>query len=219
MLSSFENVEGRTLKIASACLDTGGHHGAMAISFCKARRIRKIYPTKGMAGPKPIWPIRASRTKTNEQIYLVGVDTAKDTIYGRLKIGNPGPGFVHFPALDGVDHHYFDQLTSERVATRFREGRPYRVWVLEKGKRNEALDTFVLALAARKSLPRHIERNFEYAAGSAAAHEASPENAAYEPEPEAVDPVELRLPRGAAPSKRKPFRFGHSMAQVRDPYL
>jgi phage terminase large subunit GpA-like protein len=218
LLSSFQREDGRQMKITAACVDTGGHHGEMAISFCKARRIRKIYPTKGMAGPKPVWPMRASRTKTNEQIYMVGVDTAKDTIYGRLKISDSGPGFVHFPALDSIDNNYFDQLTSERVATRFREGRPYRVWVLEKGKRNEALDTFVLALAARKSLPRHIERNFEYSAGSAAVHTASPENAEYDPEPEEAEAVGSPHPPQEKP-KPRPFRFGRSMAQMRDPYL
>jgi phage terminase large subunit GpA-like protein len=220
LLSGFQRDDGRQLKIASACVDTGGHHGDTAISFCKQRRIRKIYPTKGMAGPKPVWPMRASRTKTNEQIYMVGVDTAKDTIYGRLKIGEPGPGFVHFPALDGIDSSYFEQLTSERVATRFREGRPYRVWVLEKGKRNEALDTFVLALAARKSLPRHIERNFEYAPGSNA-HQpvAGPE--VYDPEPGVADAAEpeVRARQLQLKPKRKPFRFGTSVAQMRDPYL
>jgi phage terminase large subunit GpA-like protein len=35
------------------------------------------------------------------------------------------------------------------VQTRFKEGRPYRVWVLPDGRRNEALDTAVYALAAR----------------------------------------------------------------------
>jgi phage terminase large subunit GpA-like protein len=36
--------------------------------------------------------------------------------------------------------------------TRYKEGRPYRVWVLPGGKRNEALDCRVYALAARMSL-------------------------------------------------------------------
>ena len=44
---------------------------------------------------------------------------------------------------------YFAQLTSEAVQTRFKEGRPYRVWVLPPSKANEALDTAVYALAAR----------------------------------------------------------------------
>jgi phage terminase large subunit GpA-like protein len=85
--------------------------------------------------------------------FSIGVDTAKDTIYGRLRIDRPGPGYIHFPVGAPFDQTYFDQLTAERVVTRFRMGRPYRVWDAG-GKANEALDTFVYALAARMSLPR-----------------------------------------------------------------
>ena len=80
---------------------------------------------------------------------MVGVDTAKDVIYSRLRIRKPGPGYIHFPIGGAFDAEYFAQLTSETVQTRFKEGRPYRVWVLPDGKANEALDTAVYALAAR----------------------------------------------------------------------
>jgi phage terminase large subunit GpA-like protein len=90
-------------------------------------------------------------------VYVIGVDTAKDTIYNRLRIIKPGPGFIHFPAGDVCDEAFFDQLTSEQVVTRKREGRPYRVWTLPNGKRNEILDCAVLALAAYKSAPAGLE--------------------------------------------------------------
>ena len=80
---------------------------------------------------------------------MVGVDTAKDAIYSRLRIGKLGPGYIHFPIGGAFDETYFAQLTAETVQTRFKEGRPYRVWVLPPGKANEALDTAVYALAAR----------------------------------------------------------------------
>jgi phage terminase large subunit GpA-like protein len=158
-LRSFRTQSGRTLRIRSVCIDTGGHHAAQVFSFCRARRARRMFPTKGAAGPRPIWPKRASRagSKGADTVFIVGVDTAKDAIYGRLRIAEPGPGYVHFPASEGFDDAYFEQLTSEQVVTRYREGRPYRVWVLQKGRRNEALDTFVLALAALRSLPIRLE--------------------------------------------------------------
>ena len=112
-------------------------------------RRRGVLPIKGIAGPRPVWPIRASRTRSDARIYMVGVDTAKDAIYSRLRIGKLGPGYIHFPIGGAFDETYFAQLTSETVQTRFKEGRPYRVWVLPPGKANEALDTAVYALAAR----------------------------------------------------------------------
>jgi len=44
-------------------------------------------------------------------------------------------------------------LTAERAVTRYKEGRPYRVWVCPHGTRNEILDLTVYALAARASIP------------------------------------------------------------------
>jgi phage terminase large subunit GpA-like protein len=158
LLTPMRRDDGLELRIRAACIDTGGHHANQVHAFCRPRRNRHIYPTKGFAGPRPIWPRRASRTqdKRNE-VFLIGVDTAKDAIYGRLRISKPGPGYIHFPVGQGFDEEFFRQLTSEQVVTRKREGRPYRVWVLPPSRRNEALDCAVLALTARMSIRVRIE--------------------------------------------------------------
>lgn len=158
LLERFRTVSGRELRIWSACLDTGGHHANQVLAFCRSRRARRIFPIKGIAGPRPIWPKRASKTKTADTIFMVGVDTAKDTIYGRLRITRPGPGYQHFPVGDAFNEDYFAQLTSEQVVTRFKEGRPFRVWVLPSGRRNEALDCSVYGLAARMSITTRLEQ-------------------------------------------------------------
>lgn len=151
LLEKHWTAEGRLVRVRSACIDTGGHHAAQAIAFARKRLNRLIYPIKGAGGPRPVWPKRASKsTNTKENIWVVGVDTAKDAIYGRFKIAQPGPGYCHLP--DSYDDAWFDQATAESVVTRYKEGRPYRVWVLPGGKRNEALDCRVYALAARMSL-------------------------------------------------------------------
>lgn len=153
----FWTVTGRLVRVRAAAIDTGGHHGAQVIAFCRPRLARMIYPIKGASGPRPVWPKRASKTADQkDRIWLVGVDTAKDAIYGRFRIVRPEghtnsmPGYCHLPLA--YDDEWFDQVTSEKVVTRYKEGRPYRVWILEKGKRNEALDCRVYAMAARLSL-------------------------------------------------------------------
>jgi phage terminase large subunit GpA-like protein len=165
-----QTASGRFVRIKAACIDTGGHHANAVHEFCKGKMARRIYPIKGRGGPERVWPVRSSRAKNNNRVWLVGVDTGKDTIYGRLKIKPhapershlPRPGLIHFPLPNdatgtaGFNTDYYGQLTAERVETRYREGKPYRVWVLPPGKRNEALDTFVYALAARMSLA-HIK--------------------------------------------------------------
>ncbi|GGC70720.1 phage terminase large subunit family protein [Chelatococcus reniformis] len=163
----FTTRDGRVLRVAAAGIDTGGHHGAQVFSFCRRRRGQKVFPCKGVAGKRPVWPLQATRSKTNEKLWLIGVDSAKDAVYGRLKIDPPDPGgrmpgFIHFPETDAFGQDYFAQLTSERREIRKRMGQPVTVWVLPEGKRNEALDTMVGALAVRRSLPRRIERALEF---------------------------------------------------------
>lgn len=160
LLQSYGTESGRSLRIRATCIDSGGHHAEAVYRFCRARRGRRVFATKGAPGARPVWPKRASRggVKGADQVYIVGVDTAKDAIYARLRIAQPGPGYIHFPSDDGFAQDYFDQLTVEQVVTRYREGRPYRVWTKPASARNEALDTFVLALAAMKSLPMRLDR-------------------------------------------------------------
>lgn len=79
------------------------------------------------------------------------MDSVKDAVYARLKLTEPGSGFVHFSR--DRDAEYFRQLTAERVVTRFEKGRPIRSWQPKRdGERNEALDTFVYASAALQGL-------------------------------------------------------------------
>jgi phage terminase large subunit GpA-like protein len=54
-------------------------------------------------------------------------------------------------------------------------GQPVAQWVLPAGKRNEALDTLVGALAVRRSLPRRLVSGLEYSETSVVRrHEVHP---------------------------------------------
>jgi phage terminase large subunit GpA-like protein len=159
LLTKFRADDGRELLIRAACIDSGGNATASVLAFCRPRWRRRVYAIKGREGPLPIWPRSASKAKLNRgDFYLIGVDTTKDAIYGRLKIAKPGPGYIHFPVGEAFGQRYFDQLTSEQVQIRKHEGRPYRVWVLPSGRTNEALDTIVYATAARNSLRIRLSR-------------------------------------------------------------
>lgn len=171
LLEPLKTAGGRLVRIRATCIDTGGHHGAEVHAFCSrpGMRGRRVYPIKGDDGPRPIWPVRHSYTKNKRLLWIIGVDTAKDSIYGRLKIrpkaaGEPNPGFIHFPIpteaarTEGFGPDYFTQLTVEKVVTEVnKRGKPQRGFVLPAGKRNEALDTFAYALAARQALPIRLK--------------------------------------------------------------
>lgn len=78
------------------------------------------------------------------------MDAAKEAIYARLKKSDAGPGAMHFP-MDR-DAQYFEQLTAERIRTRYVKGFPQRYWWKTDGRRNEALDCRVYAYAALHGL-------------------------------------------------------------------
>jgi phage terminase large subunit GpA-like protein len=54
------------------------------------------------------------------KLFTLGVDTAKDMIYSRLRIPAPGPGYMHLP--DWVDLEYANQLTAERSIRKYVKG-------------------------------------------------------------------------------------------------
>jgi phage terminase large subunit GpA-like protein len=156
--SKFYTVTGRMLRIAAFGIDLQGHHTAQVLAFTRSRKGRRIFACRGVAGPKPIWPGRASRAKTGDVIYNLGVDSAKDAIYARLNIAPPEPGqnkpgFIHFPVADNFGPEYFEQLNSERRVVRKRLGQTYIAW--EQGARPQRS-------------ARHVRRRAGDAQGAAA---------------------------------------------------
>jgi phage terminase large subunit GpA-like protein len=135
------------LRIDAACIDTGGHHTLAAYAFCRGRERKRIWAIKGAAGKRPIWPKRPSKANRGKvNLFLVGVDAAKEAVYARLRKQEPGAGTCHFP-LDR-DAVYFEQLTAETLRTKYLKGFPQRYWWKPDGRRNEALDCRVYAYAA-----------------------------------------------------------------------
>ena len=140
------------MAIRAVAVDTGEQHTKAAYEYCRTRLHRRVWAIKGRGGPGiPLWPRRPTRTKGKVPLFVIGVDAAKDALFARLRLVEPGPGYLHFPAER--DAEFFRQLTAERVVTRFERGRPIRLWQPRReGERNEALDTTVYAMSALHGL-------------------------------------------------------------------
>jgi phage terminase large subunit GpA-like protein len=83
--------------------------------------------------------------------FYVGTDTAKDSIFSRLKIDEPGAGYCHFPAH--YPDEYFTGLTSENKVKEYKKGRTTTAYRKKTAStRNEPLDLRVYNLAAIKIL-------------------------------------------------------------------
>jgi phage terminase large subunit GpA-like protein len=141
---------GAELRIAALCIDSGGHHTEHVYRYVKPRQPQRVWATKGVSQPgRPLVGRPSRANKHGVKLLPIGTDTAKDVVFARLKLTTPGPGYMHFP--DFLDQEFFDQLTSEKVVTRYTKGRPVRRY--EKTRpRNEALDLEVLCLAALLSI-------------------------------------------------------------------
>lgn len=149
--------DGRILSVSCACVDSGGHQTQRVYEYCKAREYSRVYAIKGASQMgKPLVSKFSKANKLRVKLFSIGTDTAKQMIYSRLKIHQPGPGYCHFPA--DYPEEYFKQLTAERIQTRFVNGHPSRIWVMPKGRRNEALDCRVYGLAALHILNPNLDR-------------------------------------------------------------
>jgi phage terminase large subunit GpA-like protein len=158
---------GINMRIATVCVDSGGHHTGSVYSYCKKRQLRRIFAVKGSSiSGKALVNRPSIANKMRVKLFSIGTDTAKEMIYSRLKIETIGSGYCHFPA--NRDDEYFKQLTAEKLVTRYHKGYPVRKWEKPAGRRNEALDCRVYALAALgilapdlETLSNQMEKNYK----------------------------------------------------------
>jgi phage terminase large subunit GpA-like protein len=119
--------------------------------------------------PVATWP----KSRNAKKVYLVevGTENAKELIYSRLKIqpdtsGKPLPGCVHLPANDDIcGEDELKQLTAETKELKIVKGRREYRWTA-KGRRNEALDCFVYAIAALRISQQRFGLDLELLAGA-----------------------------------------------------
>lgn len=143
------------LMIRSTCIDSGGHYTQQVYNYCKGRVGKRVFAIKGIGGEGK--PITGKPTKNNIgkiNLFPVGVDTAKELIYARLKMTEVGEGYCHFPA--DRNEEYFRMLTAEKKVVKYYKGRPRREWIKIR-PRNEALDCRVYATAAFSLLNINID--------------------------------------------------------------
>jgi phage terminase large subunit GpA-like protein len=194
----YRHASGAFLHIACAFIDSG-YHSAQVYRFCRPRQVKRIFACKGQAGPAiPLTKPRGKKThRARIDLRMVGIDTAKESLYANLKIEQIGPGFCHFPSgflneqgatveKRTYDRDYFEQLTAEKLITEMDGMTPVRKWV-KKRERNEALDCRVYAMAALDDLGI---RNWDKLAKNLQAAAAKGKPVPEEDEAEPVKPAE-----------------------------
>lgn len=195
-----ENGEG--MRIHSVAIDTG--HATLAVyQYVRGRQrigVRAVkgsseraYPLIGRAPKRP--------NRHGVKVWPIGTITAKDRLFSRLGIVEPGPGYLHFPqpALDGADDEYLNQYAGEKVVTRVNQ-RGVRIREYEQTGRNEAIDLYVYSFAALYLLGRAVTDNLGKLANRYVARvEPATAEAAISAGPPGAEPAAEPAP--SAPSK------------------
>ena len=156
---------GGTTRISAIGIDSGGHYTSEVYTYARSRRGDGVFALKGQSvrNKPPIGKpskvdisYKGKVLKNSAEVYPVGTDTIKATLFGRLKHNEPGAGYIHFHAEAG--HEYFKQLTAELQVVRYVKGFAIREWKKKAGDRNEALDCFVYSFAALNFLYMRYNR-------------------------------------------------------------
>jgi len=172
LAKGYPHAGGSSLRITAMAVDSsdGVTTHFVRVFARKWSHTRRVVAVKGQAVAGKAVIGRPSKQDVNHrgdiikggvEIWQYGADTAKGALYARLKLDPPKmgeaidwaavqaggiPGYVHLPG--GLPDEVFDQLTAEKRVTRYLRGQPRIEWVLEKGRRNEALDCAGMADAA-----------------------------------------------------------------------
>jgi phage terminase large subunit GpA-like protein len=159
----YRRADGVLVNIRLAVQDHGGHFSDEVNGFSRRMGVRFLIPGRGSSHygkPVAVFPRRPNL----KRVYLteIGTDTAKELLYQRLQILDPGAGYWHWPVSDAFDETYFKQLTAEKRLPKWTQGRKRYVWDAQ-GRRNEAWDCSVMSLAGVRILQQHFGLNLESA--------------------------------------------------------
>jgi phage terminase large subunit GpA-like protein len=150
---SYTHASGQTMRMLAMAVDSG-YLTQDVYDFCRRHAHKHVFATKGDgAGGKPLlsrpkWmdvDHNGQKLKRGVQLWHVGTDTAKERLYRRLDLAEPGPGYHHLPRW--LPDEYFEQLTAEKLVRRRARGVEKHEWIKVR-ERNEALDLKILCYAA-----------------------------------------------------------------------
>jgi len=156
LLQPIPHAAGGQLRVRAVGVDIGGHHTAQVKAWVTRAGAALGVPVMAMQGSRhratavlPRRPMHSELTASGKRarrgtpVWQIGTEVAKDTLYNDLAADAelaPDERRAHFAA--DLPPEYYAQLTAESF-------NPIRNrYELRRGRRNEALDTWVYALAA-----------------------------------------------------------------------
>ncbi|MFW6030988.1 MAG: phage terminase large subunit family protein [Myxococcota bacterium] len=176
---SWMHASGRPMHIQIMGVDAG-YLPSTVYDYVRGKEGEGVYAFDGQGG-KRSYVVQARRRPNQAGVrpWKIAVDTFKDLLFRRLRIQQPGPGYIHFVSRPkeeqppegavvvdlGMDREYFEQAEGEEVKWERSAGQLRRRYVERPGKANEFIDLHVGCLAGlhiipgvREQLPDLVER-------------------------------------------------------------
>lgn len=153
LLARYRHESGAEMRIEAACIDRG-YLPKQVDAFIAAFKGAYVWGVNGRGGfGRSVVESKERRAKRLRKMIrlrapreIVGVDDAKLVLHRRLRgITTPGPGYCHFGKH--CDKEYFEQLTGEKLVTRYKRSGIELEWMRTR-PRVEALDCRNYAYAA-----------------------------------------------------------------------
>jgi phage terminase large subunit GpA-like protein len=161
--------QGNAYRPLVSCIDVQGDSYQHTVAFCKALAWKKVRGVRGLgidkrrstsAGVSIIRNVYMDKT-LRVPIQNLDTDAAKTMVSTMLARGEPGPGYVHFPAgeneedVRGFNLESLSEFTAEYRTKKVISGYPIYSWHKFHGRATHRLDCFVYALAG--ALLSHVK--------------------------------------------------------------
>lgn len=205
---TWRHESGTEIPIRCAVIDAGdGDHTQMVYGITKPKWGRRVYAVKGgskSSGKGLVRPRPTVDDKTGTKFFIFSPTTAKDMVFGQLKVQMPGPRYVNIPA-DFTDDWVKQLLVEKKFPKRQPDGTTKWEYRRPAGARNEALDLCTMNLVALSLSGVPVDRLGKMAAALTATLVARPEGEVGS---------ELEPPRPPAPASHvtRPRRHGGNWA-------
>lgn len=152
-LRTWTRTDGVKMRAPICLIDVGdGAKVGPVQDYIYPRQGQNVFAVKGVEfHSRPVLVQDSQMKKGKLRLFTVATHPAKQLIFDRLKIRQPGPGYIHFPTW--TTEEYFQQVTGEKlIAEEVKKTRRMRYRWVKTHANNEALDLNVYALAGMRVL-------------------------------------------------------------------
>ncbi|MDD2856283.1 MAG: phage terminase large subunit family protein, partial [Desulfuromonadaceae bacterium] len=178
LLRRWRHESGESIGLGRVFIDSG-YCTSHVYKFTAPRKARGVYAVKGASGhdaPEILGPTKQRIGAIKAEVFILGGNKLKTTMFSYLASEQPGAGYCHFP--ETYDKEWFEQIQTEHQVAKRIGGKPAQVWEKKKGNlRNEAVDKRQYALAALMSMRINIKGLIESLKAAAEAQKAPQQTA------------------------------------------